>query len=130
MPVWKAQIIFPQNNRLIEQETSAAYLGLYFGTLCIFAKYKMYLYESVCKRMSFCMCAIVYSRGAFSPCNHGYQVVCPPMGPYLMTMKKEKERKQREMGRYRERTSFVCPFRPSNKILLHFTLYNVITSSM
>lgn len=43
----------------------------------------------VCKRM----CECTTRNGVLNPCSYGYQVVCPPMGPYLMTMKEEEERK-------------------------------------
>lgn len=36
-------------------------------------------------------CVNLCSCGALNPCNHGYQVVHPPMGAHLMTMKKEEE---------------------------------------
>lgn len=39
------------------------------------------------------MCECTTRNGVLNPCSYGYQVVCPPMGPYLMTMKEEEERK-------------------------------------
>lgn len=64
-------------------------------------------------------CVNVYSQGALNPCNHGYQVVRPPMGPYLMTMRKEKKReRERQRGERKEVWQIVCRLsQPSNIIL-------------
>lgn len=75
------------------------------------------------------MCANVYSQGAFSPRNHGNQVVCPPMGPYLMTMKKEKQRWGDIV--LKKEPVFVYLSRSTNiyNIFLHCAFCNIVSSS-